>query len=128
MKAQDYADMVIKNIKMIELFFQAYVIAQLKECCENDSDRWGISAEEHMEFVADYCGWYINPHAEASDYYDESLELISIALEGTDYEEEEAPWMDGTVWSILAGHCWDVMNKHHHWMDYYEEWKAEKED
>ena len=128
MKASDYADIVRKNDKMFNLFFEAYVIAQLKECCENQSDRWGISAQDHKEFVEDYCGWFSDNHSDADDYYRESLDIIEIVLRDTDYEEEDNPYESGTVWEILAGECWDILNTHHWWMDYYEEWAAEKED
>ncbi len=127
MKAADYASIVRKNDKMFNLFFEAYVIAQLKECCESQSDRWDINARSHKEFVLDYCGWS-DVHRDASDYYDESLEIIEIVLRDTDYIEEENPYESGTVWEILAGECWDILNDSNWYMDYYEEWLSEKED
>ena len=116
----EVAMMVRNSIKMFSLFFDSYVAAQLKECCENNSDRWEISAREHKEFVEDYTG-IVFRFRDASDYYDECEEIISIVADGKDYNTEE-------VFEILAGECWDILNTHNWYMDYYDEWLKDKED
>ena len=128
MRTSEYADIVRKNGKMFNLFFEEYVAAQLKECCESQSDRWSISAEAHKEFVSDYTGIDTTSYRDADDYYQNSLDTISIALSDTDYEEEENPFEDDTVWMFLASECWDILNTHQWWMNYYEGWLEENEE
>jgi len=113
------AKMVRDSIKMFSLFFDAYVAAQLVECCESGSDRWGISAEEHKEFVESYTG-IVFRYRDASDYYDECEDIISIVADGRDYDDE--------TFESLAGECWDILNKHNWYMEYYQEWLAEQEE
>jgi hypothetical protein len=128
MTTTEYVDIVRKNCKMFNIFFEEYVAAQLKECCESQSDRWGISARAHKEFVSDYTGINTTSYRDAEDYYLNSLDTISSALSHTDYEEAENPFETDTVWGQLAGECWDILNTHQWWMKYYDEWLEEKED
>ena len=133
MELSKYAQYVVNNWKMFNIFFEAYIAAQLIECCEGSSDRWMvdgeyISAQTHRQLV----DWSTNIRSDrwvdASDAYEYCYDIMEKVLEDTDYESSgEYDWTDEGLWGELAFHCWEIANDKNWWLDNYDEFIKEYE-